>query len=180
MDDHQLKHYGVKGMKWGVRRTPEQLGHRKAKEEKKLAKNEKRYDKKHKAAVRYRRTLYFRPKSRIMWMLDRSSAKYELRVMRGKRKLERLEEAINVANVLNRVASELNTSKKNVLKEHRDAFKKALEDQEKQELLSHSDDAPTLSNLFEGFTDEQMEIVYLLVDEVFEDEDDEDDEDDEE
>lgn len=24
-----LKHYGVKGMRWGVRRTPEQLGHRK-------------------------------------------------------------------------------------------------------------------------------------------------------
>ena len=102
--------------------------------------------------------------------------------MRGKRKLERLEEAINVANVLNRVASELNTSKKNVLKEYRDAFRKALEDQEKQELLSHSDDAPTLSNLFEGFTDEQMEVVYLLVDEVFEEDEDEDDgeEDDEE
>lgn len=25
----ELCHYGVKGMKWGVRRTPEQLGHRK-------------------------------------------------------------------------------------------------------------------------------------------------------
>ena len=24
----ELKHYGVKGMKWGVRRTPEQLGHK--------------------------------------------------------------------------------------------------------------------------------------------------------
>ena len=24
-----IKHYGVKGMKWGVRRTPEQLGHKK-------------------------------------------------------------------------------------------------------------------------------------------------------
>ena len=82
--------------------------------------------------------------------------------------------------MLNRVASELNTSKKNVLKEHRDAFRKALEDQEKQELLSHSDDAPTLSNLFEGFTDEQMEVVYLLVDEVFEDDEDDGEEDDEE
>lgn len=26
--DYELYHYGVKGMKWGVRRTPEQLGHR--------------------------------------------------------------------------------------------------------------------------------------------------------
>lgn len=26
----ELMHYGVKGMKWGVRRTPEQLGHRKS------------------------------------------------------------------------------------------------------------------------------------------------------
>ena len=27
MANNYLKHYGVKGMKWGVRRTPEQLGH---------------------------------------------------------------------------------------------------------------------------------------------------------
>lgn len=30
----ELKHYGVKGMKWGVRRTPEQLGNRKPKKKK--------------------------------------------------------------------------------------------------------------------------------------------------
>ena len=27
----ELKHYGIKGMKWGIRRTPEQLGHRRKK-----------------------------------------------------------------------------------------------------------------------------------------------------
>jgi dephospho-CoA kinase len=27
-DDKGLQHHGIKGMKWGVRRTPEQLGHR--------------------------------------------------------------------------------------------------------------------------------------------------------
>lgn len=27
--DKYLEHYGIKGMRWGIRRTPEQLGHRK-------------------------------------------------------------------------------------------------------------------------------------------------------
>lgn len=27
LDDNVLEHHGIKGMKWGVRRTPEQLGH---------------------------------------------------------------------------------------------------------------------------------------------------------
>lgn len=31
MEDDELKHYGVKGMKWGIRRTPAQLGHTKKK-----------------------------------------------------------------------------------------------------------------------------------------------------
>lgn len=38
---NEIEHYGVKGMKWGVRRTPEQLGHYR---EKALKKSNKRYD----------------------------------------------------------------------------------------------------------------------------------------
>lgn len=30
-DDNELYHHGIKGMKWGIRRTPAQLGHRPAK-----------------------------------------------------------------------------------------------------------------------------------------------------
>lgn len=38
-NDEYLEHYGIKGMKWGVRRTPEQLGHHIDKQKRKLAKN---------------------------------------------------------------------------------------------------------------------------------------------
>lgn len=37
MDDTVLAHYGIKGMKWGVRRTPAQLGHRPKPRKAKLA-----------------------------------------------------------------------------------------------------------------------------------------------
>lgn len=30
---NELKHYGILGMKWGIRRTPEQLGHKREKKE---------------------------------------------------------------------------------------------------------------------------------------------------
>lgn len=30
LEENELEHFGIKGMKWGVRRTPEELGHRKA------------------------------------------------------------------------------------------------------------------------------------------------------
>lgn len=47
MSDQELEHFGIKGMKWGVRRTPAQLGHRKEKtlnryKEKEIRKVEKR------------------------------------------------------------------------------------------------------------------------------------------
>lgn len=36
----ELYHYGIKGMKWGVRRTPEQLGHRETRKQRKAKKEE--------------------------------------------------------------------------------------------------------------------------------------------
>lgn len=38
MGDYELFHHGVKGMKWGVRRTPEQLGHKPSSAKKRFAK----------------------------------------------------------------------------------------------------------------------------------------------
>ena len=37
--DNELIHYGVLGMKWGVRRTPAQLGHLTKKDNKWIKKN---------------------------------------------------------------------------------------------------------------------------------------------
>lgn len=50
-----LAHYGILGMKWGVRRTPEQLGHDINKLEKKRKKAEKKYQKveKNKGSMSY-------------------------------------------------------------------------------------------------------------------------------
>lgn len=39
---NELKHHGIKGMKWGVRRTPEQLGHKKQSEKEKIIKDRKK------------------------------------------------------------------------------------------------------------------------------------------
>ena len=49
MDNNYLKHYGVLGMKWGVRRTPTQLG-RKTKEQK-LSEKKKKIDSKNRGTL---------------------------------------------------------------------------------------------------------------------------------
>lgn len=45
MEENELQHYGIIGMKWGIRRTPEQLGHA-PKSERKMFKKQVKADKK--------------------------------------------------------------------------------------------------------------------------------------
>ncbi len=54
MDNIALKHHGIKGMKWGIRRTPAQLGRQSGSYKKAADRKEKTS---RKAAVKNRRTL---------------------------------------------------------------------------------------------------------------------------
>lgn len=51
--DEFLEHHGIKGQRWGIRRTPEQLGHKVSKLKKKSAKIEQKSIDKEKKASKY-------------------------------------------------------------------------------------------------------------------------------
>lgn len=175
MNENSLEHYGIKGMHWGVRRTPEQLGNKKAKVLRKQKKVERRYNKYHGKVLRLKYKK--RPNYKKLAKFERKSDKYELKVMRGKRKLDLLNEALDVSKVLDRIASENNTTRKNVRSDAtlNKTFRTELKKQERENLLlSHADKPTTLADLFADFTEEQMEVVYLYIDELFDDGEDED------
>lgn len=79
--DEALEHHGVKGMKWGVRRTPEQLGHKPSRLERKQIRQENAQKRRNSIAEQYRKDRRQEEKT--------SNAAYKDSVNRAQQKLNK-------------------------------------------------------------------------------------------
>ena len=147
-----LAHHGVKGMHWGVRRTPEQLGNQISKTKASIVKNEGKALKSQTKAYKRAKGI-FQDQSLVMYN-TRKSLKYQKKALRGKKKLLKLEEE---------------------MKAMQDEQKKAAESEAQSETVEHSEFSHAELNqswfdILETMNDEQKEAVYVLVDDLIEDE----------
>lgn len=88
MRDDELIHYGVKGMKWGVRRTAEQLGHTTKKTAKKAASAAKEAYSKRKERKQSEKAAKIRKKKKVKDMTDEELREHISRMQLEKQYLE--------------------------------------------------------------------------------------------
>lgn len=98
-DPNELYHFGVKGMHWGVRRTPEELGRADySKTVKKLRKYGKKIERNNRRSAKYAfKSSKYKLKAQKAWTdkgfvrKTKKSAKFEYKANKAKMKANRLE-----------------------------------------------------------------------------------------
>lgn len=144
--EYALSHHGIRGQKWGVRRTPEELGHKIERTEKKIAKNEAKAAKNEKKAdKRFHQKFYLNPDHRNVvaqraFKYKRLSLHYQKKVERGKKKLAKYQ---------------------SILEELRQPISES-------DQVQHCE-TETMMDVFNAMSEKQKEVVYILIDEIIED-----------
>lgn len=102
--DEFLEHYGVKGQKWGVRRTPEQLGHRGASVIKRLVKKwKKSSEKKKKKQVKVKQESEDEIRQKVLKSVDPKYI-YKHRALLDDKELQGRIDRINKETTLKKLA----------------------------------------------------------------------------
>lgn len=102
--DDFLEHYGVKGQKWGVRRTPEQLGHRGASAIKRLVKKwKKSSEKKKKKQVKVKQESEDEIRQKVLKSVDPKYI-YKHRALLDDKELQGRIDRINKETTLKKLA----------------------------------------------------------------------------
>lgn len=89
----ELQHYGILGMKWGVRRTPEQLGHGPTKAEKKELRTAKRHVAAAKRNLRWKGDTHVEAEKNVLLAKEEYAKSSKKMALFRKNRLARMEEA---------------------------------------------------------------------------------------